>query len=204
MPGQDLLADPLRERWSISVYDASHQLTDAQLEAVLQAARWSSSAGNTQPWRFVVCPRGSEQHALLVGTLSRGNSGWVPRASAVVVTAVQTGPDPDDPETDPGPKSPAHALYDLGQAAAHLTVQAHATGLHAHPFAGFDADALADLLGVPPHWRLMTGIALGVPGDPGEVDPRDAEREQRPRTRKPLGEIAYAARWGEPWEPTRD
>src|SRR5262245_37278 len=28
--------------------------TDAQLEAILDAARWTGSAGNEQPWRFVV------------------------------------------------------------------------------------------------------------------------------------------------------
>jgi len=36
------------------------------------------------------------------------------------------------------------ALHDAGQAAAHLTFQARAMGLHAHQFAGFDHDALAE------------------------------------------------------------
>ena len=73
-------------------------------------------------------------------------------------------------------------------------------GLHAHQFAGFDHDALADALGVPPSHQLLTGIAGGVPGDAGEVDERTAGRDHRDRTRRPLSEWAFAGRFGEPYD----
>ena len=199
MPGAEDLTDHLRERWSVSVFDDAHTLTPEQIRLLLEAARWAPSAGNSQPWSFLVATRGSTVHEVLVKHLSRGNSGWVPRASAVFITLAQTGSDPDDPNGK-GLKSPAHAFYDVGQAAAHLTVQAAALGLSSHQFAGFDHDAVAAELGVPDWWRVMTGIAVGVHGDPAEVDPSDAAREQRERSRRPLAEIAYAERWGQSWE----
>lgn len=196
MPGAEDLTDHLRERWSVSVFDERHTLSPGQIRLLLEAARWAPSAGNSQPWSFIVATRGSAAHDVLVKHLSRGNSGWVPRASAVFITLAQGGTDPEGN----GPTYSDYAFYDLGQAAAHLTVQAAALGLSSHQFAGFDHDAVAADLDVPGHWRVMTGIAVGVHGDPADVDPRDAEREARERTRKPLSEMAYAARWGEPWE----
>lgn len=184
MPGAEGLAEPLRSRWSPSIFDAAHELRDDEVETLLHAAQWAPSRGNTQPWSFLVALRGDPTHAALVPHLSRGNSGWVPRASAVLLACTEAG--------EPG-------AYDLGQACAHVVLQAHADGLVAHQFAGFDHDAVAAALGVPDEVRLMAGIAIGVRGDPAEVPERDRERELRVRTRKPLGEIAYAGAWGRAW-----
>ena len=190
------LAEPLRSRWSPSVFDAQHTLSIEQITTLLHAAQWSPSLGNTQPWTFIVAERGSAAHDQLVPRLSRGNSGWVPRASVVFITATQV-------ELAPGQQEAklSHTLYDLGQAAAHLTLQARAMGLHAHQFAGFERDEFATAVGVPPHYRVMSGIAVGVPGDPGEVSERDAAREVRPRTRRALSEWAFGPVWGTPWGP---
>ena len=72
-------------------------------------------------------------------------------------------------------------------------------GLSSHQFAGFDQGAVATDLGVPEWWQVMTGIAIGVHGDPTDVDPRDAEREERERVRKPLPEFVFGERWGVAW-----
>jgi nitroreductase len=194
--GAEDLTDHLRERWSVSVFDETHTLTGDQIRLLLNAARWAPSAGNGQPWAFVVAERGSAAHRVLTRHLSRGNSGWVPRASAVFLTVAQIAPDP----AGNGPKGPTYSYYDLGQAAAHLTIQASAMGLSSHQFAGFDQDAVAAELAVPNWWQVMTGIAVGVHGDPSEADPRDAAREARERVRKPLSEFVFEERWGAPWQ----
>ncbi len=186
--GVERLAEPLRSRRSPSVFEESHRLTDDEIETLLQAARWAPSLGNLQPWRFVVAPRGSAAHAAFVPHLRRGNAGWVPRASLVLVAGCEVV-DVKDPDV---------ARYDLGQAAAHLTLQARAMGLDAHQFAGFDRDGAAAALGVPETVRLLTGIAVGVPGDPATASERDRERESRPRTRRPLSEIAVWERSAPP------
>lgn len=183
-----VLAEPMRSRWSPSVFDAHHELSAAEVATLLEAARWAPSAGNSQPWRFVVAPRGSAAHAAFVPHLSRGNSGWVPRASLVVVSGCEVV-DVKDPDT---------ARYDLGQAVAHLTLQAVAMGLHTHQLGGFDKPAAAAALGVPDSVRLVSAVAIGVRGDAAEVSERDAEREHRERTRRPVDEIAHDLGW-RPW-----
>ena len=179
---QALLAEPMRSRWSPSVFDDTHVLTTDQLRRLLLAAQWAPSCGNAQPAAFIVAERGSASHWVLVRHLSRGNQGWVPRASAVLVVAAQLAPD----EHGEGGYKPFHAEYDAGQAAAHLTLQAHAMGLIAHQFAGFDKAAVADELGVPAHYKVMAAIAIGVPGNPADVPEKDRDREHRPRRRRPL------------------
>ena len=122
---------------------------------------------------------------------SKGNT--QPWAVFVTTARVRASDEPDAPAYSD------HALYDVGQAAAHLTLQAGAMGLHAHQFAGFDHDALAEALGVPATHRVLTGIAVGVPGDPAEVDERTAARDRRDRSRRPLEEWVFGERFGEPF-----
>ena len=55
--------DLLRERRSPSVFDPRHELSGPDLASLLEAARWSPSCGNAQPWAFVVARRGDAAHA---------------------------------------------------------------------------------------------------------------------------------------------
>ncbi|CAN5641487.1 nitroreductase family protein [soil metagenome] len=197
-PDAEGLAEPLRSRWSPSIFDDTHELTRREVVTLLHAAQWAPSLGNSQPWGFVVAPRGSAAHRALVAHLSRGNAGWVPRASLVLVGGTRVATDPDGADAEVV-KDADFARYDLGQAAAHVTLQARAMGLHAHQFAGFDHPAAAAALGVPGHVQLMAGIAIGVRGDAHAVPEPDRDREQRPRRRKPLAAIAFGATWGEAW-----
>lgn len=175
----------LTHRWSPSIFDADHEISDDEVARLLTAAQWAPSAGNSQPWAYVVCRRGDANHQRFVTHLSRGNSGWVPAASVVFVTLCQTA-------TDPEPDAPSYsdyAEYDVGQAAAHLTLQARILLLEAHQFAGFDHQAVAEEFAIPGHLKVMTGIAVGRHGDAEVIAGaplRDQERELRERTRRPL------------------
>ena len=200
MPGAEALTEPLRSRWSPSIFDAGHRLPAPEIVSLLHAAQWAPSSGNLQPWRFVVAERGDVAHQTLVPHLSRGNAGWVPRASVVFLAATQVA-DPPDRADDEKQVDASINLYCLGQAAAHLTLQAHAMGLWAHQFQGFDKEAVSDGLGLPPYWRIVAGIAVGVRGNPAEVSERDQQREHRVRVRKDLAEITYGDAWGVPWAP---
>lgn len=79
------------------------------------------------------------------------------------------------------------AMYDLGQAVAHLTIQAEAMGLSVRQFRSFDREAITDELHVAPGWEVTTMAAVGVP--PAELTPyaaklpdgRTVPRERRVR-----------------------
>jgi nitroreductase len=186
------LAPLLQDRWSPRAFDPHHELTNDQLHRLLEAARWAPSSGNSQPWSFIVGLRGSETFDAFREYHSRGNTSWTGNASALFIAISQreSGPDHELPWA-------AYAEYDLGQAASHLTIEAVHLGLHAHQFAGFDQAGVAERFGVPAHWKVMTGIAVGALADPEVLGQHGAAREREPRARRPISEFAFTGRWGE-------
>ena len=84
------------------------------------------------------------------------------------------------------------AQYDLGQAVAHLSIQAHSDGLHAHQMGGFDADALRASFALPERLVPMSITALGTVGSPDLLPEGTREREVAPRSRRPLADLLIA------------
>ena len=86
------------------------------------------------------------------------------------------------------------SLDDLGEAVAHMTLQAQALGLAARQFRAFDRAAVAAAFDVPPHWEVTTMAAFGRPASPGAPSPtpssssdEDAMSRQRRASSELLG-----------------
>lgn len=163
----------LASRWSPAAFDGEHVVDPDEVTLLLEAARWAPSAGNSQPWAFIVGRRGDADHARLVGRLTPGSRRWAPSASLLVANLSHRFVEGTDWEFS------EFAQYDLGQAVAHLTVQARALGLFVRQFRAFDRDGLHQDFGVPPHWEVTTLMAVGRPLDQGRSQAGGA-RERRP------------------------
>ena len=175
----------LSERWSPRGFDAGHELAEAQVTALLEAARWSPSANNSQPWRFVVTHRGEAAFERLTSTLTGNNRRWAGRASALLLVLAET--------TDAEGRPRAYAQYDTGQAVAHLVTQAQAEGLSTHQLGGFDKDAAAAEFGVDPRFTPVVVLAVGARQERPELPEDLATREGAPRERLPLAELVLPA-----------
>jgi nitroreductase len=171
----------LDERWSPRSFDATATISDSQLDALLEAARWAPSASNQQPRRFVVARRGTADFDTLVGALVGFNAAWADKASALIVGIAETS-------TVEGETRP-FARYDLGQAIAHLTVQAHAEGFHTHQMAGVDFDVVRAAFELTDNLEPVTVTAVGVVDEADKLAEALAEREVAGRTRLPLDEL---------------
>ena len=173
------ILDVLTERWSTRIFDASAPIDEQALQSALEAARWSPSASNTQPWRFIVARRGSASHAAVVDSLMGFNRAWAADAAALVVFVANT-------ELDG--KELRWAAYDVGQAAAHFTVQAHANGLCTHQMGGFRAAEIAEAFDLAGDQRALTVMAVGPLGDIEAASEDLRAREDAPRERRPVAE----------------
>jgi nitroreductase len=184
--------DLLRTRWSPRSF-ANRPVETEKLFSLLEAARWSPSGGNQQPWAFIVASQSTgATHQKLVEAMTGRNPAWAKNAPVLILAAAKLRP-------EAGARN-RFAYYDVGQAVAHLSVQANALGLHVHQMAGFDAAKAQELFGLPDDYEPMTIIAIGYLGE-AEALPEDLrQRELAARTRKPLHEFVFASHWGQPLE----
>ena len=178
------LIHPLVERWSPRAYDPTAEVSTDVLRTILEAARWAPSANNTQPWRFIVARRGTDAFTTVHDALMGFNQAWADSAAVLIVNIAETA----DAEGTPRP----WARYDLGQAVAHLTVQAQHEGLHTHQMGGFDGAKISQAFGLSEQLEVVSITAIGVLGDVDALPEPLREREVAPRLRKPLAELVVA------------
>jgi nitroreductase len=155
-------------------FDEAHELGHEEVALLLEAARWAPSAGNSQPWSFVVGRRGDAVHERLVERLYPSSRRWAPTAALLVANLSHRLVESTDWEFS------EFAHYDLGQAVAHLTLQAQATGLGVRQFRAFDREGLAADFGVPAHWEITSMAAIGRP-DRGVAPPSADDSPARQR-----------------------
>lgn len=170
----------LENRWSPRGFDATHEVSEAEIHSLIEAARWAPSAFNKQPWGFIVGRRGSENFAKIFDSLMGFNQTWNANVSALIVTLARV-------EIDGEPVVNAH--YDLGQAAAHLTVQAEAMGLNVHQMTGFEVEKVAAQFEIPAGYEPYTVIAVGQHSTDESIDESIRERDASPRARNEVDEI---------------
>ena len=166
---------------------AERDVTDAELELIVEAARWAPSSMNEQPWRFLATRRGGEGHAELLASLASSNAVWADKAPVLLLAMVKRTFTRNGHEN-------YHARHDLGLAIGQLTAQATALGMGLHQLGGFSPDAARSAFGIDQDLDLVSVIVLGFPGDPNELPDNLRERELNRSTRKPLAEILHRGR----------
>jgi len=185
-PVHDLVA----RRWSPYGYDP-RPLPAADLASLFEAARWSPSAFNEQPWRYVVAVReDTKAFDGLLSCLVEANQQWARNASVLVVAVASLNHDRNG-------KPNGTALHDLGLAAAILTAEATDRGLAVHQMSGILPDRARELYGIPEGFEAVTAMAIGYAADPAALPAALRERDTTPRTRRPLGETVFSGRWGQ-------
>lgn len=161
--------------------DATAEISNQDLRAALEAARWAPSAFNGQPWRFFIGKRGDQTFAQILSSLGEFNQLWAKNASALILVAGK------DKKADGTPHSAY--LYDCGLAVAQLSVEIHDRGYVAHQMTGFDKDAAQNAVEVPAELKPVVVIAVGRQDSPEKLPEQMAAREVAPRERLSLEEI---------------
>ena len=128
--------DLIQTRWSPRAINPDKDISDEDLTALLEAARWAPSCFNDQPWRYIVCVKSKDetswQHAL---NLSGRKKSKVGKKCARINAFHRNG------KFQPQPKPNRWTMYDTGAASVSLCFQATALGLVVHQMGGFDAES---------------------------------------------------------------
>jgi nitroreductase len=151
-------------------------LTDSVLYDILEVARWSGSAGNRQPWEFVVVRDRDPLRRL--SAIDGANAGHLANAAAGIAIVIH----PEVPDLD---------AYDEGRLAERILLAAAAQGVGAaigHVTGPADTWAASGeakrALGIPEQFLLRETISLGYPGE-------HLQRTPNPPGRKPLEQLVH-------------
>ena len=176
-------------RWSPYSF-ADRLVSDTDLRSLFEAARWSASSYNEQPWRYVLATKSDpDAFERLLSCLVEGNQAWAKAAPALALgctslTFALNG------------KPNAAAVHDLGLASAGLTIEATARGLYVHQMIGILPDKARELYYIPEGFLLLTGLAIGYAADPNTLPETLRQRDLAPRGRKSLAEFVFGGEWG--------
>ena len=171
------------DRWSPRSF-LPEPLAQWQIDSLFEAARWSPSCFNEQPWEFVYAVT-EDGRQRIVQTLVEKNQRWAGSAPLLMYLLAKR-------TFGGGTRTNRHAPFDAGAAWMALALQARRLGLYAHAMAGFSQDKAYQLLNVDrEQYAVMCAIAVGRHGG---LEPLADEFKsiEAPNSRKPFTDVA---RW---------
>ena len=185
------IADLIAKRWSPRAFDASKPVSNVQIIALLEAARWAPSCFGDQPWRFIVWDKNTDENAwqLAFDCLAPSNQIWVKAAPILMLTCADTLFGHNQQPNRWG-------QHDTGAAAENLCLQASSMGLAVHQMGGFNSDLAREKFNIPTQYTPMAMLAVGYEGDANNLPDELKTRELAERKRKPLGELFFNGTWG--------
>jgi len=150
---------------------SSKQVPSSVKKAVLEAARLTQSGTNSQHWRFILV----EERANLKRMAQDSSWGkWVEGANFAVVVC-----------TDP---TRAYHMIDAGRAVQDMQLTAWDHGVASGVFTGLKAEEFKRDFGIPKGLDATIVVGFGYP----------VRRLIGRKDRKPLSEVAYLERFGNP------
>jgi len=163
--------EAIKTRRSIRAF-TQEEISEEEVERILDAARQAPSAGNIQPWIFVVVRRSDMKRRLSKAAL---NQFFIEEAPVVIVVCA------DQERSGRGYGSRGVNLYciqDTAAATQNILLAAHALGLGACWVGAFDEEEVRLILRAPRKVRPVAIIPIGHPAE-------------KPRTifKRPLSEI---------------
>ncbi len=158
--------EAIKTRRSIRAY-RDQEVSRSDLLEVLEAGRLAPSAGNRQPWWFVVVTDPDLKQRLVPAC---HNQKFVGEAGVVIVGCAD-------------PKMKWH-MVDTAIALDHMTLAAWEKGLGTCWIGAFEEGQVKQILGIPDEVKVVALLTLGWPA-----------REGTFRGRKSLDEIVRWERW---------
>jgi nitroreductase len=143
------------------------------LNRIVEAGHLTASASNKQPWRFIVVQNRDALRQL--GSLARTGP-YIAQTQAAVVVAIEKTP---------------FAISDASRAIQDMVLTAWSDGIGSNwvGFAG-GLDSVKPVLGIPDDLDVLAILPLGYPAQP---------IGKGKKIRKPLAEVAFRERYGQPF-----
>ena len=143
------------------------------IREIVEAGRLTASGGNSQPWHFIVVRDKETLHKL--GQLARTGP-YISQAPLAIVVTVD--------------HSSRLVESDGSRAIQDMILTAWSQGIGSN-WVGYNLPEVSSLLGIHGENSVLAILPFGYPAE---------EIGKGQKKRKPLGEVAYNERWGEPFK----
>lgn len=148
--------DAIKGRRSVRAY-TSEEVSEEEVEKLIEAARWAPSAGNIQPWEFVIVTNAEAKRKLAEAALHQT---FIEEAPVVIVVCA------DVARSSWGYGSRGANLYCLQDTAAateNILLAAHALGLATCWVGAFHEDEAGKAINTPRNVRPVAIVPVGRP-----------------------------------------
>lgn len=153
-------------------------IPEGDLEKILTAAQIAPSAGNKQPWRFVVVSDSEIKKKL--GEMAR-NQTWISDAGVIIAALAMDKNSPEIYER--------WVEKDVMIAVEHIVLAAWNLGYGTCWIGAFYEDQVKELLGIPENMTVVCLLPVGV-----------ADHSPEARPRKSFSEVFHKDKYGTPLE----
>lgn len=165
-------SEVIAKRRSVRHFNSKLDVAEEDVRTLLEAAIVAPTAGNVQPWRFIVA-RSLESREKLTEAIRQR---WATAAPVIIVVCV----DPRPAAARYGDRGESlYCIQDTAAAAEHILLTAVNLGLASCWIGAFDADAVREALGISAPIEPVAILPVGY----------SAESAGRP-ARRPLAEVA--------------
>jgi nitroreductase len=165
--------EAIKGRRSIRAFQ-NRDIPQEMVDRLIDAARWAPSAGNIQPWEFIIVRKPETKRKLAEAALEQT---FIEEAPVVIVVCA------DENRSSQGYGTRGKTLYCLQDTAAatqNIHLAAYALGLGTCWVGAFREDEAKKILNIPSGVRPVAIIPVGYP----------AEKPQ-PRNRRPINQIIH-------------
>jgi len=150
--------EAIKTRRSIRAF-TPEEISGGEIEKILDAARWAPSAGNIQPWIFVIVRKPDIKRRISEAAL---NQFFIEEAPVVIVVCAE------QERSRMGYGSRGATLYciqDTAAATQNILLAAHALGLGACWVGAFDEEEVRHILRIPRGIRPVAIVPIGHPAE---------------------------------------
>lgn len=167
---------------------SKESLDKNELFKLFEAARWSPSGFNEQPWYFIYAANGADKDKF-VDLLSDSNKTWAAEAPVILFLLTKK-------HFSHNGKENILSLFDAGAAWMSFALQATLSGYATHAMGGFDRDRAYEVLGVPrDEYHICIAIALGKQNSDNNL-PENLSKLEKSNFRKKVTQFVAEGAFG--------
>ena len=162
--------EAIKKRRSVRAY-TSEEVSEKDVEKLIEAARLAPSAGNIQPWEFVIVTNAETKRRLSDAALHQT---FIEEAPVVIIVCA------DVARSSWGYGSRGTNLYCLQDTAAateNMLLAAQALGLATCWVGAFHEDEVARVVNTPRNVRPVAIVPVGRPAEKPSARPKRSVRE---------------------------